>query len=326
MIRALVVVAGCVTAGGCGLVLGFEDHEPYPPDGGAGGVAPGAGGIGGAPGGMGGTGGSGGAGGSGGDPGVRVLLIPDRLELAIGMYDIVDGTYLGDFVPPLTGAEPFTFSSPNAAAQGPDGRIYVPDQLDDHIVCFEADGTFVSIFADASDGLDNVRGIDFRDGELFASVSPSAGAFVARFDLAGDRLADFVADTSDPFDVLFLPAGTMMMADIADPDNVRLYDIDASSFTELTAVDFPQQIQRLADGHFLVAAWTEVIEIEADGDIARSLTVDTGRGVYPLENGGWLISSTAGVESFDPSSMELLQAARVGTGFGKIEPAVLPAR
>ena len=243
MNRALLLVT--LVLSGCSLVLGFEDKEPFPDDGG------GSGGIGGAvttggatTQGGGGTAGDGGMGGVGGEPGLQVLLIPDRGEDSIGMYDPMDGTYIDDFVPPLTGAEPFTFTSASSAVQGPDGRIYVSDQLEDHIVRFEADGTFESIFADASDGLDNLRGIDFRDNQLYVSVSPAGGAFVARFNLGGNRLANFIADTSDPFDILFLPGGTLMMADITEPDNVRLYDVDASSFTELAIIDFPSRSSR----------------------------------------------------------------------------------
>lgn len=324
MTRLLLVWLAALVGSGCGLVLGFEDHEPYPPSeggtaniGGTGGTSEGGGGA---------TGGSGGVGGQGGEPGVAVLLIPDRGEDAVGMYDIVDGTYLGDFVPPLTGSEPYTFSSANNAVQGPDDRIYVADQITDSIVTFNPDGSFHTIFADQSDGLDNLRGLDFRGTELFVSVSPAGGAFVARFDSAGMRLADFVADASDPFDILFLPGGTMMMADIAPIDNVRLYDVGASSFTPLRDIDFPQQIQPLANGNFVVVGWSEAIEMEADGDVVRTIVIDVGRGVYPLESGNWLISSDAGVQAINPFSEEVIQTARVGTGFTKIERAVLPAQ
>jgi hypothetical protein len=325
VIRAALVLLIALT-GGCALVLGFEDHEPYPEgEGGAGAGGAGTGGVV-TTGGAGGTTTTttGGMGGVGGEPGTAVLLIADRGEDSVGIYSVEDGTYLGDFVPPVTGTEPYTFSSPNSAVQGPDGRIYVADQIEDHIVCFEADGTFHSIFADASDGLDNVRGLDFRDDILFASVSPAAGAFVARFDSSGNRQADFVADASDPFDVLVLPGGTVMMADIEDPDNVRLYDVDASSFSELLTIDFPQQIQPLGNGNYGVAAWTEVVEMEPDGDVVRTITVDQGRGIYPLENGNWLVSSTAGVEAINPFSKEVIQTPRVGSGFTKIERVVLP--
>lgn len=316
------VGAALLLQGACAAVLGFEDHEPYPTtatsttgSGGGGGSTTTATGTGGS---------SGGAGGAGGAAGVDVLLIPDLGEDSVGMYSPEDGTYLGDFIPPGTGTEPYDLESPNCAAQGPDGRIYVSDQVADAIVRFEPDGTFESIFADATDGLDNVRGIDFRDAELFASVSPSTQPFVARFDLEGNRLADFVADSSNPFDLLFLPNRTMLLADIEEPDNVRLYDVDATSYAELFSINFPQQIQPLPNGNFVVAGWSEAHEFEIDGTIVRTITdLDSSSGIYPLDNGQWLLSSDAGVQAINPFSQEVIQTARVGTSFMKIERVTL---
>lgn len=254
-----------------------------------------------------------------------MLLIPDRIADSVGIYDIDDGDYLGDLLPPLTGSEPYTFESANNAVQGPDGLIYVSDQLTDAIVRFEVDGTYVGVFADAADGLDNVRGIDFRGDELFVSVSPAGPTFVARFDMNGNRLADFVADLSDPFDVLFLPNGTMMLADIADPDNVRLYDVGGGNFTQLAPIDFPQQIQAVPAGNFLVAGWTEAFEFDIGGNVLTVVVVDMGRGIYPLNNGQWLITSGAGVEAINPFSGQVVNVVRVGGSFAKIERAVIPA-
>lgn len=313
----LIAVAALAT--GCALVLGFEDHERFPEGtAGGGGIAGG-----------GGTqtdGGGGAAEGGGGMQGVDVLLIADRLENAVGMYDPMDGTYLGDFVPPLTGTEPYELSSPNNAAQGPDGKIYVSDQLTDAIVRFHVDGSFDTIFADQSDGLDNLRGIDWRDDILYVSVSPGGGPdAVAAFDMDGTRLADFVSDQGSPFDVLFLPTRTMMFADITN-DVVKLYDVDGSSSTNLVTVDFPQQIQPLSNGNFVVTTWVSVVEFEVSGAVVRTLPF-TGvtRGVYPLDNGQWLVAWDDGVQAYNPFSGALVSTARVGTGFSKIERVTLPA-
>jgi WD40 repeat protein len=312
--RSLLVGLALPALGGCGLVIGLEDHEPFPDERGGNGPTSTS------------TSGGGGAGGSGGTPGVDVLLIPDSFRESIGMYDPVEGAYLGDLVPEPTGTEPYDLVTPNDAVQGPDGRIYVSDQLSDVIVRFEPDGTFESIFADASDGLDNVRGIDFRDGDLFASVSPGNGMeAVYRFDLAGNRKADFVADDSDPFDVCFLPNGTMLLANIVDPDQVRLYDIDGVQFTEIVVIDFPQQIAPMPGGNFLVAGWTETLEFQIDGRVVRTLgNTPSASGVYPLDNGQWLVSSDNGVQEINPFSMNVTATVRVGGGFLKIERARVP--
>jgi hypothetical protein len=303
-----------VLQAGCALILGFEDHEPFPPGaGGAGGSVSSAG-----------QGGEAGEGG-GGSSSVRVLLIPDRGTNAIGLYDPVDGHYLSDLIVSPMSGDPFAFDSPNDAVQGPDGRIYVSDQLADNIMVFDTAGSFQGVFADTTDGLDNVRGMDFRDGELFVSVSPTPAGFVARFDMEGNRLVDFVNDGSDPFDVLFLENGTMLMANIVEPDQVRLYDVNGGSSLDLVVVDFPQQVSLLPQGTFAVAGWSELLEVELNGTVLSSMIIDIGRGVYPLDSGQWLLTSDAGVQVVDTTQGTVVQTVRVGTGFTKIEPAVLPS-
>ena len=326
--------------GACALVLGFEDHEPFPePAGGSAGAAAsgglggqgGTGGQAGASGGQGGVGAVGGSGGEGGEGGagtVAVLLIPDAAENSVGMYDPSDGHYLGDFIPPYAGTEPYELLTPHSAVQGPDGLIYLSDQLADAIYRFAGDASFVDLFADASDGLDNVRGIDFRDDELFVSVSPgSVAPFVARFDLNGNRQADFVADSSDPFDVHFLPNGTMLLANIEAPSDVRLYDVNGGSYDALFAIDFPQQLQSLSNGNHLAAGWVQAQEFGIDGTIIRTVAgLDAASGIWGLDSGNWLIVSDDGVQVVNPFSQQVVATQRVGMAFMKIERAQLPPK
>jgi hypothetical protein len=315
---------------GCAAILGFEDHEPYPDDG-AGGILSAASSSSGSQSSSVGGGtttapsGSGGAGGSA-QPEVEVLLIPDVSVDAIGVYDPDTGAYLGDFVPPATGTESWDFGTPNNAVQGPDMRIYVSDQIRDAIFCFEQDGSFHSVFADDSDGLDNVRGIDFRDGELFASLSPTASPeVVARFSPNGNRLADFVDDGSDPFDILFLGDDSMLLANIMEQDDVRRYSALGGFQTALATTDFPQQLQSLPNGNYVVAAWDEVLEFGLDGSVKRTVAVVSkpGRGVYPLSNGFWLVSSAGGVDVVNPNTEVVEQNIRPSGSFHKIERVVL---
>ena len=306
---------------GCALVFGFEDHEPFPSDTQQGGM-----------GGSGASGGRGGAmdmGGMGGDGGVpvemvEVLLIPDRTEDAVGMYSPTDGAYIRDLVPPLTGNEPYALTTPQSAAQGPDGLIYLTDQIDDLVVRFNQDGSFESIVADASDGLDNVRGIDFRDGLLYVSNAPAAAPAVLTFDLQGNRLADHVTGNISPFDVLFLSNGTMMMADLV-LDAVLLFDVDGGAGQTIFVINFPQQVHTLQNGNFVVAADDEIVEFEIDGDRVRSVAMmGLNRGVIELDNGHWLVAHN-GIDVFNPFSGEIVSTSRVGGSYSKVERAMLPA-
>jgi hypothetical protein len=117
----------------------------------------------------------------------------------------------------------------------------------------------------------------------------------------------------------------MMLANIAAPDDVRVYDVNGGTGSSVVPIDFPQQIALLPQGTFAVAGWTQLLEVRMDGSIVRTLAIDIGRGVHPLDSGNWLVTSDGGVEVVEPISEQLLQTIRVGTGFTKIERVTLPA-
>ena len=97
-----------------------------------------------------------GAGGMAPMPENVVLLIPDSSEDAIGIYDAEDGTFLGNFLEPNTESDAWVFSTPINAVQGPNGNIFVSDQVEDAVLEFDTGGAFVGIFADETDGLSRV--------------------------------------------------------------------------------------------------------------------------------------------------------------------------
>jgi hypothetical protein len=227
----------------------------------------------------------------------QFLLIPDSTADVVGMYDPFDGSYLGDLI---TGFD--QFSTPINAVAGPDGLIYVSDQVADSVFRFDMDGNFVDVFADAGDGLNNVRGIDFRGDELFVT---SGDDYVARFAADGTRLTDFINDGTDPFDIYFLDDGRALLADIqGTTDNVRLYNSDGSLSGELFSINFPEQINGLSNGNYVNASFSgdTVTEFDLDGTVVNQWVFDGGRGVHELGNGNLLVTSGAGVFSLDRDS------------------------
>ena len=239
-----------------------------------------------------------------GRPVVEVLLIPDSNADAIGMYDPSDGTYLGDFNSTNPG-----FSTPINAVQGPDLCVYVSDQIADAIFVFDFDGHYLSTYADASDGLNNIRGIAFRGDELFVC---SGDDYIARFAGPHNRLADWVSDGSDPFDLFFLPDGSALVADIqGTTDNIRYYDALGTLQYELFSVDFPEQIQfdSMLPGEFLNVAFSAdvVTDFDLDGSVHNTWAFNGGRGVFRLYNGNLLLTAGDGVWSFDPATGGLTQ-------------------
>ncbi|MEM1030834.1 MAG: hypothetical protein AAGN82_10815 [Myxococcota bacterium] len=271
-----------------------------------------------------------GTGGNAPDPTtVDVLLIPDSEVDAVGLYDPQDGSYLGDWLPPNQMSDPYTLSIPFNATQGLNGNIFVSDQIEDAVLEFEASGAFVRVFADATDGLDNIRGIDFFGTDLFVSV---ANGTVARFAANGTRLDDFIDDTTlNPFDILLESNGNTLVVDIGSPDRVRFYPAGSTTtFSHLLQRDFPQQLKPNPAGGYLVAAFSsgEVVEVSDTGVVGRSVPLPSARGVHPLGDGNWIVTggSDSGVRVVNPANGAIVAQVREGSGFRFIEQVTLPIR
>jgi hypothetical protein len=250
------------------------------------------------------------------------LLIPESTNDTVGMYDAFDGTYLGDFaaVPQIFG----TSSTPINAVYGPDGFVYVSDQVQDAVFKFALDGTYIDVFAGPDDGLNNIRGIDFSGGKMFVT---SGDDYVAAFDLAtGDRLPDFINDGSDPFDIFFLPDGRSLVADIAGTtDNVRLYGSDGVLIEELFSINFPEQIQSASGGQFLNASFSgdAITRFNLDGTIDSQVFFNAGRGVFELGNGNYLATAGDGIFEISPIDGSIIEEERLGVSGRFIE--LIPA-
>ncbi len=230
-----------------------------------------------------------------------VLLCPDSTTDTVGMFDPIDGSYIGVFctVPLMFGSS----ATPINAVGGPDGNVYVSDQVQDAIFKFDASGTFLSVFADASDGLDNVRGIAWRGNELFVTQDPTGTAndAIARFAMNGARLANFI-NAENGFDIHFLPDGRALLAD--DPQNVvELYDANGNFLSSVFTVSFPEQINddSLLPGAYLNASFTSnrITDFDVSGAIAGTFSYSGGRGIYRLGNGNFLASNGSGVSELN---------------------------
>ena len=240
----------------------------------------------------------------------EVLLIPNSTDGNVGKYDPADGTFMGLFITGYAG-----FSTPICAIAGPDSNIYVSDQVADAVFVFDTDGNYLLTYADGSDGLNNVRGIDFRGDTLFVT---SGDDYVAAFDGPHSRLADFINDGSDPFDIFFLDDGQALLSDIyGSSDNVRLYSADGTYQGVIFSIFFPEQIQAdlLEPGAYLNNSFTgdQVSDFDLDGTIYETTPGDYGRGVYRLGNGNLLITNGDGVFEVEPGTGVIIQQHNTGS-------------
>jgi hypothetical protein len=244
-------------------------------------------------------------------PNFNVLLIPNSTSGSRGVYvyDPFDGTYLGTFV-----LDEVLFTTPICAIPGPDGNIYVSDQVEDAVHVFDRQGNFVQTYADAGDGLDNIRGIAFRDDHLFVT---SGDAYLAEFDGPHSRLPDFVSGV-DCFDVLFLENGSALVADIGGTDNVRLYDAAGNFVRTVFNVNFPEQINTDPEGtgtHLNASFSANIItDFDTLGGIEATTPWSSGRGIYRLGNGNYLATNGNGVFEIDPVSGAVIEEQNTGSG------------
>lgn len=242
-----------------------------------------------------------------------VLLIPESLDDNVGMYDPYSGDFLGILIPTDT----VHLSTPINAIQGPGDNIYLADQVADAVFVYDTSGAYLYTYCDYADGIDNVRGIDFRNDTLF--VSSGNNDLVARFDAPHNRLPDFINDGSEPFDIHFLEDGRALLADIqGTTDNVRLYNADGTFAGQIFSVSFPEQVNYddLVPGEYLNASFSAsvITDFDLDGTIHQTSAWSSGRGVYRLGNGNLLATNGSGVFEIEPGTGSIIEQKNTGSG------------
>ena len=238
------------------------------------------------------------------------LLIPESTNDTVGLYDPHDGTYLGDLI-----ADFADFATPLNAILGPEENVYVSDQVGDAVFVFDQGGNFLFTYADSADGINNIRGIAFRDDHLFVT---SGDDYVAEFDGPHSRLNDFINDGSDPYDILFLSDGTCILADTGPAPGVKQYDAVGAFVDEIFPMDFPEQVQEdsVLPGAYLNAAFTGMVvtDFDVDGNIHQTTPLSSaGRGVFRLGNGNLLVTSVDGVHEVEPVTGLVIETENTGS-------------
>lgn len=230
---------------------------------------------------------------------------------SLGLFDPFSGDFLGCLCYVGTG-------TPFNAVQGPDNNIYISYQTADAVYMFDTLGTYLGVYADASDGLDNVRGIAFFNNHLFICVSPTTGKAVKEFSGPHTFVRDFVNYAGlDPFDIHFLPDGRALVADLGTTDQIALVDTNGSYLRQVISANFPEQIQNdpILPGDFLTAGFSSnnIRDFDTTGTIYRTWSLTYARGVYRLGNGHLLGSNSTAVYMID-SATGALTIKRNGQG------------
>ena len=252
-----------------------------------------------------------------------VLMIPDWTTDSIGLFDPYNGAFLK-----FISRAPSPQSGKNAI-QGPDGNIYLSDQAGDAVYIFDTLGTYLGVYADASDGLDNVRGIAFRDDHLFVCSYNGTSTLRAVKEFSGPHtyVRDFIANYTgiDPYDIHFLPDGRALFSDAGNTDQICLYDTNGVFLSQVYyhgASRWPQQIQSdsVLPGTFLGALWDAdtIIDFDLSGTVFATCTLKYVKGVYRLGNGNILATCNQGIYDINPSTGSYTQLSS-GTSWQYIE-------
>ncbi|MEM8504154.1 MAG: hypothetical protein AAF716_13495 [Cyanobacteria bacterium P01_D01_bin.1] len=261
------------------------------------------------------------------------LMVPDSVSDRILLFNPTDGSLVDDNF--IDGSEDGLgiFTTPINAIQV-NQEIWVADQVADALFRFDLGGQYLGVVNDNdsdgdTDGLDNVRGIEFANGLVYVSNAgdendaPGDGEVVVVFDPQGNNLGFF--DTGDPYDIRAYN-GELLINDINRDDDggedIDRYSIDGVDSTFIgifhdsdgeTGVDFPQQMTlRESSGTVLVGGFSApggVYEYDVNGSQIGLFDADDGfanrlRAAYELGNGKFLWSGGDGVIVTDPVTGE----------------------
>ena len=245
-----------------------------------------------------------------------LLMIPESGEDRVVAFDPQTGDLVEEYFIVDDPTKDF-FSTPIQLIQSPDKtKLYVSDQLKDHIVEFDIDGNYVGVFAPAGganpDTLNNVRGIEFLAGTNHVLASDGSHDAIIEFNGNGHMVGNFTTPGFvDPFDILYWETKDQyLVCDISQPqanDAVKIFDNTGNYVSDLiTGISFPEQVAIAPGGNILVATFSSpsgIYEYTSDGTFVGYYdVVSSCRGVHELPNGNMLVTSGDGVYEVSKSN------------------------
>lgn len=194
-----------------------------------------------------------------------------------------------------------------------DNKIWITDQTQDRIYIYSLSGTYESTI---SGGLDNIRGLNVVNNEVWVTNEGSANGATAnsivRFSKSGTNLGVYPTIIS-PFDALDLGSGNALVSSFSSSGIAKLsYDGTVSTpFVPAAVVSNPEQMNFNAAGNIMVAVFSSlgtnpagIYEFSPMGTIVNKWAISTGsvRGVIAAGNGNYLVSTSTGIYSLNPTT------------------------
>lgn len=239
----------------------------------------------------------------------QYLLIPNSGRDQVWQVSAFDGSIISqNFI------QDTSLDLPLHAIPSGRGTIFVSDQNLDAVREYDMNGTLLGVVAGPAQGLDNIRGIAVRNGELYVTVS--AGSFantIQKFNLTTNQQSTWAtlpSGSASPWFIYFRD-NDVLVSESSGDDIVR-YDLNGSFLNRFynspgsNDLNFPQQITESAVGDVYVAGFslpTALYKFDANGTKTGTFPVNTGlRGIYELGNGKFLWTAGTRFGTFDPAT------------------------
>lgn len=216
-------------------------------------------------------------------------------------------------------------------------RIWVTDQTGDKIYIYDLSGAYVSTI---SSGLDNLRGINVVNNEVWVTNAGSANGATAnsivRFSMTGTLLGTYPAPNTSIFDVLDNNNGTVYVSGL-DTNGIQKINYSGVSQGNLVPSGVFQNLQQInftSNGNIIAAVFQNnstsgnnagvYVISSANGSILNYYPVSSGnlRGVIQADNGNILY--TTGSALFSINTATGVQTQLVTGQFQYLTKATLP--
>lgn len=234
-----------------------------------------------------------------------VLLVPNSSTDNVWAFSPIDGSLINNNFVPDNGV----LSTPTTAIDSGRGTILVSDQITDGVFEYNYDGSYVGVFADATDGLDNVRGITVYQNQLYVANQGNTGGLggtIQRFDMNGSNQTTWASGIGSPWWIEF--RSNDVLVSNSDTDTVESLTFAGVANPPLisTLINFPRQIHQLGNGNLLVAGFSvpsAVYQYDSVGGLLTQFADGLGpRGVWLLQNGNYLFTGGTRVATIDPTT------------------------
>ncbi len=194
-----------------------------------------------------------------------------------------------------------------------DDKIWITDQTQDRIYIYSSEGSYLSTI---SGGLDNIRGLNVVNNEVWVTNEGSANGATAnsivRFSKSGTNLGVYPTITS-PFDALDIGGGNALVSSFSSNGIAKLsYDGTVSTaFVPAAVLSNPEQMNFNTTGNIIVAVFSSlgtnpagIYEFSTTGTLVNKWPISTGsvRGVIAAANGNYLVSTSTGIYRLNPAT------------------------